>query len=102
MKKYIEFIKNTITMRSMYEQLAEECNELGKASLKAIRALGMSENITPVKPSEALYNLIEEANDVLMVLYAVLGPEKVKEMTEKIDDNPKWKRWSERQGYKED
>lgn len=101
MKKYIDFIKNNISRRSLHEQLAEECNELGQASLKAIRALGMSENITPVMPSEALYNLTDEVSDVLMVLSVIFSPETVKEMAGKIEKNPKWKRWSERQGYEE-
>ena len=53
-------------------QLAEEAAELGKAALKYRRALGCTENVTPVTAKEAYKNLIEEIADVRLCL-AVLG-----------------------------
>ena len=50
---------------AMYEQLAEECAELGKASLKMARIL-RGENPTPVAETEAEDAIIEEFNDVVI------------------------------------
>lgn len=58
--------------RDLLEQLAEESAELAQAALKFIRAKGMSQNPTPISKDEALANLKEEANDVLIVL-EILG-----------------------------
>lgn len=52
MNKYAEYIMNTLTARELLEQLAEECSELSKASLKLIRALELSENATPIDKSD--------------------------------------------------
>lgn len=49
---------------AMYEQLAEECAELGKAALKMARVL-RKENPTPVTEDEARAMVLEEAADVL-------------------------------------
>jgi NTP pyrophosphatase (non-canonical NTP hydrolase) len=51
----------------MYEQLAEECNELAKAALKKARKI-RNENPTPIDESEIDANVIEEATDVLIVM----------------------------------
>lgn len=53
-------------------QLAEEAAELSKAALKYRRALGCTENVTPVTAKEAYKNLIEEIADVRLCLL-VLG-----------------------------
>lgn len=58
MNKYAEYIMNTLTARELLEQLAEECNELSKASLKLIRALGLSENATPTRRQVRLRRMI--------------------------------------------
>lgn len=58
--------------RDLYAQLAEEGAELTQAALKCIRAQGFSENPTPVSCEDALKNLREEINDVLIAAY-VLG-----------------------------
>lgn len=53
-------------------QLAEEAAELSKAALKYRRALGYTDNVTPVTAKEAYNNLIEEIADVRLCLL-VLG-----------------------------
>ena len=52
---------------AMYEQLAEECAELGKAALKMARII-RNENPTPVTATEASDMIIEEAADVLICI----------------------------------
>lgn len=49
---------------AMLEQLAEECNELGKAALKLARIIRKN-NPTPVTEEQAKENLCEEAGDVI-------------------------------------
>ena len=49
---------------AMLEQLAEECNELGKAALKLARIIRKN-NPTPVTEEQAKENLGEEAGDVI-------------------------------------
>ena len=51
---------------AMYEQLAEECNELGKAALKLARVL-RGENPTPVTEEAARAKVIEEFTDVAQI-----------------------------------
>lgn len=58
--------------RDLLEQLAEESAELTQAALKCIRAQGYSKNPTPLSCEDALQNLREEINDVLIAAY-VLG-----------------------------
>lgn len=58
--------------QDLYAQLAEEGAELTQAALKCIRAQGFSENPTPVSSEDAVKNLQDELNDVLIVAY-VLG-----------------------------
>ena len=97
MNKYAEYVKNTLPARDLLEQLAEECNELSKASLKLIRADQMSENVTPTTKLEAWDNFIEEQKDVICVLWLLTGNERYAY----IDGYPKIERWAKRLGYKE-
>ena len=97
MNKYAEYVKNTLPARDLLEQLAEECNELSKASLKLIRALELSENATPIDKIKAYDNFIEEQKDVISVLWLLTGNERYAY----IDSYPKIERWAKRLGYKE-
>ena len=94
MNKYAEYVKNTLPARDLLEQLAEECNELSKASLKLIRAHGLSENTTPISNVEAYDNFIEEQKDVISVLWLLTGNERYAY----IDDYHKFERWAKRLG----
>lgn len=97
---YQHYVQKNLELRDMLEGLAEEANELSKAALKLIRAIGDSKNVTPISEEEAEANLNEEVTDVLMCLRVLdfdLGTE--------IDTSyysPKWERWAKRLGYKED
>ena len=97
MNKYAEYVKNTLPARDLLEQLAEECNELSKASLKLIRALKLNKNVTPISKVEAYDNFIEEQKDVISVLWLLTGNERYAY----IDGYPKMERWAKRLGYKE-
>ena len=97
MNKYAEYVKNTLPTRDLLEQLAEECNELSKASLKLIRAIGDSENPTPIGQVEAYDNFIEEQKDVISVLWLLTRDENYKF----IDNYEKYVRWAKRLGYEE-
>ena len=61
------YMRDRIGGAAMYEQLAEECAELGQASLKMARII-RSENPTPVTATEAQDAIIEEAADVLICI----------------------------------
>lgn len=97
MNKYAQFVRNTLSERELLEQLAEECNELAKATLKRIRAEKMSGNITPTTKLEAWDNFIEEQKDVISVLWLLTRDENYKF----IDSYDKYARWAKRLGYKE-
>lgn len=97
MNKYAQFIRNTLSERELLEQLAEECNELAKATLKRIRAEKMSGNVTPTTKLEAWDNFIEEQKDVISVLWLLTRDENYKF----IDNYEKYERWAKRLGYKE-
>ena len=94
MNKYAEYVKNTLPTRDLLEQLAEECNELSKASLKLIRALELNKNATPTGKNEAYDNFIEEQKDVISVLWLLTGNERYAY----IDDYQKFERWAKRLG----
>ena len=97
MNKYAEYVENTLPARDLLEQLAEECNELSKASLKLIRAIGASENPTPTGQIEAYDNFVEEQKDVISVLWLLTNSDRYAY----IDGYPKIERWAKRLGYKE-
>ena len=60
-------IKSKIGEPACYEQLAEECAELGQAALKVARIL-RNENPTPVSKEEALRQIDEEFADVFLTM----------------------------------
>lgn len=95
MNKYAEYIRDTLTARELLEQLAEECSELTKASLKLIRALELSENATPIGTIEAYDNFIEEQKDVISVLWLLTNSERYAY----IDEYSKYERWAKRLGW---
>ena len=67
---YIEnlnYIKENVSSKERFAQLAEEATELAKAALKYRRTLD-DENPTPVSRNEAFKNLIEEIDDVALLL----------------------------------
>ncbi|MGM9580065.1 MAG: hypothetical protein ACI3U2_02365 [Anaerovibrio sp.] len=97
MNKYAMYIRQVLSERDLAEQLAEECSELAKASLKMIRAGGMSANITPTSRMDAMANFYEEQKDVVSVLWLLTMDERYAY----IDDYPKFERWARRLGYKE-
>ena len=97
MNKYAEYVRDTLPDRDLLEQLAEECNELSKASLKLIRALELNKNATPTSKIEAYDNFIEEQKDVISVLWLLTNSDRYAY----IDGYPKMERWAKRLGYKE-
>ena len=97
MNKYAKYIRSKLSNQELLEQLAEECNELAKASLKMIRANGMSANITPITRREAYDNFVEEQKDVVSVLWLLTRNDRYAY----IDGYPKMERWAKRLGYKE-
>ena len=98
MNKYSEYVRDTLPDRDLLEQLAEECNELSKASLKLIRALELNKNATPTGKIEAYDNFMEEQKDVISVLWLLTNSERYAY----IDGYPKYERWAKRLGYKEE
>ena len=97
MNKYAAYIRCVLSSKKLDEQLEEECNELAQASLKMIRASGMSANITPITRREAYDNFIEEQNDVVSVLWVLTCDERYAS----IEEYPQYERWAKRLGYKE-
>lgn len=101
MNKYAKYIKEELDERELLEQLAEESSELAKASLKVIRARGLSNNITPMSYGQALSNLREEIADVLLLIAMIEGEDVINGRVDDIPYNPKLRRWAERLGYTE-
>lgn len=71
MSERISVIRSLLGEEELLCQLAEECDELGKAALKLRRVLN-GKNYTPVTEDQARENLIEEMADVELCL-EVLG-----------------------------
>ena len=61
--EHYEKVRRLIPTPALYEQLAEECTELGKAALKMARII-RGENYTPITLPEAFNNVLEEYTDV--------------------------------------
>ena len=97
-EKYIKYMRKNLSEREILEQLAEEASELSQAALKAIRALKLSSNPTPLSCLEASDNLKEEYVDVAMcyALYTNILPG-----LNNIKASSKWERWAKRLGYEE-
>lgn len=83
------FIQDHIGPAAIYEQLAEECMELGKEALKYARII-RRENPTPATKKGIMFNIQEEFNDVLLVACLL----KLEANTAQM--NFKLKRWEER------
>lgn len=102
MNKYAKYVRATLDNRTLHEQLAEECSELSKASLKVIRAMGRNNNVTNLSPHQAMDNFNEEVQDLLAVLFLVADEEYVKALVNNMDDYWKWERWAKRLGYEDE
>lgn len=63
----IDYLREHVSKRALYEQFAEESCELGQAALKYIRAIGNG-NPTPMKEDIAYSQTIEEAMDVYLCM----------------------------------
>ena len=74
---------------ALYEQLAEECTELGKAALKMARVL-RKENPTPVTFNEASTMICEELSDCFTVCLVLGIDPDIKIIMEKM------RRWVDR------
>lgn len=83
------YVKNEIGLAALYEQLAEECMELGKEALKYARIL-RGENPTPKRAIEVEADIDEEFNDVILVA-SLLKLEAREDIL-----NFKLKRWEDR------
>lgn len=97
MKNYKRYVQVSLDYHDGLQLLAEESTELAQAALKMIRACEFSENSTPMTEWEAMANLIEEVNDVLMVLY-LLEVENDLLNVDAVKANRKWRRWAKRLG----
>ena len=87
---YKNYIKTVLDERTLWEQLSEEGSELAKAALKVIRAMGYSNNSTPISRKEAMDNVKEELRDVLHVC-SILG------LIDNVEvDEEKLERWVKR------
>ena len=105
-KNYLNFILEKMDERTLLEQLAEEASELSQATLKLIRAKGLSENITPKTEESVTQNLVEEMRDCnIVMLLLCLKDENISitvlDSGKDVEESPKWKRWAERLGYEE-
>lgn len=65
------YILKNLDPPTLYDQLAEECNELAQAALKASRAFRGS-NPTPKSYDEIVDDLIDESLDVFLCVH-ILG-----------------------------
>lgn len=73
MTKAMERVREILDKPELLCQLAEECQELGKAALKLRRAM-TGTNPTPVTENDAWDNLTEEVADVLLTLKVLEVP----------------------------
>lgn len=103
---YRDFILKKLDERTLLEQLAEEASELSQAALKLIRAKGLNNNVTPKTEYEAIQNIVEEIRDRSIVITLLCYKDKKLLAaifnSEDAENSPKWKRWAERLGYKEE
>lgn len=80
MQNAAQYVVDNMSQRGMLEQLAEECSELAKASLKLIRAAGLSDNPTPTDRAEAIDMLQEEIDDVVSLIFLLTGDKRLEYM----------------------
>lgn len=90
----MRYIVTSIGIPATLEQLAEECAELGQASLKLARVL-RGENPTPISVVQATERLGEEAADVRVCLEVLRLKFPVSLNTEGVEQ-AKLNRWLER------
>lgn len=93
---YIEnlnYIKENVSSKERFAQLAEEATELAKAALKYRRTLD-DENPTPMSTNEAFRNLIEEIDDIGLCLETLALMWRVK--SNSLQREQKLNRWVER------
>lgn len=64
----LKYISDNLTIPELLCQLAEECSELSKASLKVRRTLVPDCSPTPITYEEAMDNFKEEIADIRLVL----------------------------------
>lgn len=86
-----DFVRETLDRRELLEQAAEEAAELSQALLKYIRAVGLSNNVTPINSYDAADDVEEEFADLCLCMQ-LLGVEEAdkKTMSKKLE------RWSKR------
>lgn len=99
--KYIDYIKATLDDRTKLEAFAEELAELQQATLKLIRAKGLSNNLTPKTEDEVAENFAEEISDVFMCMLVMLKCNDLESIVKLVKECPKWERWALRLGYQE-
>ena len=86
-----DFVRETLTRRELLEQAAEEAAELSQALLKYIRAVGLSNNITPIDSYDAAEDVEEEFADLCLCMQ-LLGVEE----SDKKTMSSKLERWCKR------
>lgn len=85
LRQRVNKIRELLSERAAYEQLAEESAELAQAALKYVRALNPQDNPTPMHPVDAYVNVVEEAADVYLVLQVLGVPIDIDLATKKAD-----------------
>ena len=75
-KDNINYIREQLSESELLAQLAEECAELAKASLKLRRVITTSSSPTPVSKEDAINDIAEEIADVRLCL-KVLGYDEI-------------------------
>ena len=93
MEEIIKRVQELLDRPELLCQLAEECNELGKAALQ-LRRVMTGTNPTPITETEAYQNINEEVADVMGCLKALKIPTD-DEMVREIQTY-KFKRWVNR------
>ena len=78
-----DYIIENIGLQAFFEQMAEECCELGQACLKLIRSFGNG-NPTPVSLKDALVNFKEESHDVMLCTLLIMDPSE-EQLMKKLD-----------------
>lgn len=93
MEENVKRVRELLGRPELLCQLAEECNELGKAALKLRRVI-TGINPTPLTETEAWRNITEEVADVMGVLKALQIP--VDDAVVQIIQEKKFQRWVNR------